>query len=956
MSWIWTDRLVEVWAPPGLSGAGVLVGQRSVLTARHVVERCAAEAAKGRLQARVVRPNEAPGEWVPMLLSWSDPDWDLALLSVDPDDSGVGRWLTPQSRDPVIVALSPQAVGDCEAVGFPQAAVREQMIRQTEQVVGTLLPSGQGKIHASEPCSQPRRWMPFDIYTEPVGRVSDWSGMSGAGVVLPDGRLAGIVVVAAGDRRSGRLYVVPLGEALGRCTELTSAWSLAVGCPPVVEVVNAPQWRSALIDVCLAPQGTPLPLCDVPNLKIFGVKEANIPDEPTFLNYVPRADDAALREAMRQSNDGRKMLLVIGSSAAGKSRSAAEAALAEFPQRKLWRPKHRFLPSVVDLPVDGSGPSLVWLDDLEQYVCPNFVEILHKLLSAEHTVIATVRRDELDRLTASDATHRPAAEALADPRLVRRFNWKMEWTTEERARVETYVSNKELRDAVASGTPLGAWCVSGPQLLERLQNEKGNDDRPVRYALVRTVLDWFRTSIVRLPSQECIVDLMNRAYLGDPASDDDLRDALSWASESAKRAGHKSWHTLLTLSAQKDRIELNDYVLDHHPYHDEAIHHQVWQAAVEESIRTPEVFPGPFEMGGFALIHAEYDLARAAWTTLAASGRGDAMNALGVLESALQNKEEAQKWFERAASAGDVQAMYTLGKSAFDQGRLDIARQWWEKGSAAGDTDSMVGMAGLEQEPAAEQWLLKAAAAGDGMAMWNLGKFATSAEERRKWWNQAAEAGNPEGMFQRGLQCEDEGRHDEAVRWWKEAAESGNSWALNQLGTLWMEERPAEARQMFEEAAETGNGMAMLNLGKLLFESDRRNSAKWLVRALATDKQSTALEILKSNRDYLYGADAESGDADAMNSLAFLCLPEDPATSRLWLERASAAGNLTAMTNLAAMLAESEPEAARELWEQAAKGGNANAMAALAEYLESKDPAQARYWQSQAELSSANEE
>jgi TPR repeat protein len=176
------------------------------------------------------------------------------------------------------------------------------------------------------------------------------------------------------------------------------------------------------------------------------------------------------------------------------------------------------------------------------------------------------------------------------------------------------------------------------------------------------------------------------------------------------------------------------------------------------------------------------------------------------------------------------------------------------------------------------------------------------------------------------------------------------------LGTLWVEERPAEARQMFEEAAETGNGMAMLNLGKLLFESDRRNSAKWLVRALATDKQSTALEILKSNRDYLYGADAESGDADAMNSLAFLCLPEDPATSRLWLERASAAGNLTAMTNLAAMLAESEPEAARELWEQAAKGGNANAMAALAEYLESKDPAQARYWQSQAELSSANEE
>ena len=41
-------------------------------------------------------------------------------------------------------------------------------------------------------------------------------------------------------------------------------------------------------------------------------------------------------------------------------------------------------------------------------------EVVQKLLLAKHTVVATVRREELDRLNAKGGMHSPAIEALTD--------------------------------------------------------------------------------------------------------------------------------------------------------------------------------------------------------------------------------------------------------------------------------------------------------------------------------------------------------------------------------------------------------------------------------------------------------------------------------------------------------------------------------------------------------------
>src|SRR3954452_477469 len=117
----WADRLVEVWASPHKAGTGVVVGSDGVLTARHVIGDALAG---GRILARIVRPNQQVGTWVPMTVRWNSAEWDLALLAVDRSASEAAGWLSPGSPVVALAALGLSAEDGCEAVGFPDAVVQ----------------------------------------------------------------------------------------------------------------------------------------------------------------------------------------------------------------------------------------------------------------------------------------------------------------------------------------------------------------------------------------------------------------------------------------------------------------------------------------------------------------------------------------------------------------------------------------------------------------------------------------------------------------------------------------------------------------------------------------------------------------------------------------------------------------------------------------------------------------
>jgi hypothetical protein len=174
-------RVCELWAagPEGKGcGSGYRLGDRLVLTARHVI----APALAGPGGRALVRPLGA-AEWLPARVEWDDADADAALIGIEdegwrvPAGESVLRWGELAGSDPVSYA----------AVGFPWASVRPDRMRDTAHVYGQLAPLGQLN----------QGWLDLDVASaSPSAREggSPWAGMSGAGVIA-DNHLVGVITV-----------------------------------------------------------------------------------------------------------------------------------------------------------------------------------------------------------------------------------------------------------------------------------------------------------------------------------------------------------------------------------------------------------------------------------------------------------------------------------------------------------------------------------------------------------------------------------------------------------------------------------------------------------------------------------------------------------------------------------------------------------------------------------------
>lgn len=899
MGRLWDDRLAEVWASPGQAGSGVVVGDAAVLTARHVV---AGALDGGRVLARVVRPGGQVPPWSPVTIAWQDAAWDLALLELGPapDEAG-SAWERPRSPVPVIVRLASSAELDCEAVGFPDAVVQPardgrpgQALRQSEQAVGTLLPAAQGKPPTAHDRPLPKRWMPLDINTSNPATTAGWQGISGAGVVLPDGRLAGLIVAADPDRQQRRLYAVPLADVLDQAPILKAALAEATGQPAVAQVRDAPAYAAALRPPCLGADGFPRLTADLDDdLEAFGVKPADLPGEPPYLHYVPRDEDDRLRAALDQAAEQRKVLLIVGASGAGKSRSAAQAAQARFGDHRLVCPLEDALPDLAGLPVltDG-GPVLVWLDEIQQQTGHGQLRArLRWLLDAGAVVVGTIRRAELDQLASPGEVRNPAAEALTDDSLVLRVDWRRDWSPAERGRGEAVLSNPGARKALAEGCPLGVWCVAGPHLVRRFEESATDEEWPYRYLLVRAVLDWYRTGVgLPVPVKAAVMLAVIVGGFGELPDDEEIRDAVQWALQAVIGGGRRTRQSLLSRHPD-NTLAVHDYLLDLAQESSPAdIDESVWQAvlAYVKGARR-------FDVGTVALHAGLKDIARAAYQPLADAGDASALTNMASLLTD-DAPDEAERLNRLAAGQGDSYAMFNLGVLLSNRGSPE-ARIWYERAANAGITRAMFNL-GVLLEPndrdEARLWFERAARAGEADAMVNLGVLLAPADP------------------------------DAATSWYEQAARTGHTGAMYNLGKLLADHDPVAARQWYERAAELGDAGAMANLGTLLMESDRAAAMGWLTRS------------------------AEAGNATGMASLGAMLTEVDPELARTWMRRAADLGDVGAMYNLGVMLAGSEPGEARRWFEQAAGAGHIAARFNLGVLLTPSDPQAARHWYEQA--------
>ena len=1017
MTRIWDDRLAEVWADPGKAGAGVVVGDDAVLTACHVVAEAGAD---GLVLARMVRPDAPVPRWIPMTILAVDADWDIAILRVRDTDIDHGAeaaapepgWETPSSPSPVFVRLGTAVERDCEAVGFPRSEVQQLdrspagTVRQTEQIRGTLHPAGQGKRPVNPDRQLPLRWMPLDVDGATPKKQKSWGGMSGAGVVLSDGRLAGLVTSAESAHQQRRLYVVPLADVLDRSPRFAEQLSLVLGGRAIAETRNASRNRDVLQAECLSPDGLPVPVAEA-GLDAFGVKPAGVPGEPPFLAYVPRDKDEALREGIQRAQREHRMLLIVGGSAGGKSRSAAEAAKVLLGNHRLICPQPTALVQLRDLGMADLGPVVVWLDDVERFGSQAFRDVVGWLVRSGAVVIATIRLKELEALMPDGDLRNPLGEALTDERLVVRMPWPVQWNDQERARVGEHASYPALLAWVADGKSPSAWVVAGPALETRLSLAQSDDERPGRYALVRTVLDWYRTGIAQPMPKDAALRLLPSG-LEAVAID----DAERWACESVLGVSRTTGQSLLTQTTQGDAFTVHDYVLDADTRGSAIpVPDAVWTAALDHASSDER----RFAVGYAAARQGNAAVASAAWLPLSSDDQSNATLNLGLLfmdtdpdrarglleRSAragntdgmaafamlIQKNEPvpARRLLKRAAEAGNTTAMAALAELVKDTSPGQ-ARHWYERSAIAGSIAGMIGFAAfLEREDPeqAQRWYEEAARAGSTFAMCRLGNLYrdrdpdqarrwyqqaidagdtqgligfgyvlqdSDPEQARHWYQQAAEAGDKDGMYNLGKALA-HSDPEAARRWFQRAAEAGETDGLVGLGTLAAVADPAQARRLFEQAAEAGNATAMFNLGNLLADTDRDQAIRWFERAAEVGHVHAMYRlgrlVVDRNRDRAirwWKRAAKAGLTDAMVGLGVLYTDQNLAQARRWFQQAADAGEPAGLAGLGNLTVATDPAEARRLWERAAEAGNTGGMVNLGNALASSDPDQARRW------------
>ena len=940
------ERLVEVWAEGpdeiGRCGSGWVVGWRGVLTARHVVDpfltanpvASSARDTDERITrgACLVRRVGTTGfaDWVNCEVLWLHPTLDVTMLKVTPREGQ--RWEPSKDPSPRLAGLGERALTG-ETVGFPDAEQKPSGERDTEHATGRLLPLGGLR--------DPEVLVPFDVDAAVPDDAALWQGISGSGVRDEHGRLIAVVVKAHPDRQHRRLFVVPV-EHLARDPGFARAAG-DLGLNPVVEHRFAPVWRSNVDCRALTEEGVPAAAGDVADPGVFGVHTAVADDTRggPLPVYLPRQRDAEFDMACEEAvTGGRRLVLVVGDSAAGKSRTAAEAVHRHptLGGRRLVVPLldgglSRLLDAVS---LDGT---LVWLDDLDKHVARGLDTATFRRLLDQYdvVVVATIRASEL-QARGGDLSD-PVWDLLNDAGRVRRIEIEAALSDTELADAHQRFSDRALLDALDHGIGLGEWLLAGPRLEDKLLGAKGP-----RRALLDTVVAWYRTGL-KQPLPEAALRRLWVANLDSDlrelleqrtASDREhvFRDACTWACEPLIT---RPLHEQALVTEQRDGYVAHDYVVDRVVKRSDrpSVPAPVWSLATEIARESFIAGNGVrlWNVGVAAYGEKAPDYAITAMGAFAAAGDPRAMFNLGVLLQQRGDPEalvEAETWWRRAAQYDQPSAMFNLGALLQQRGdpeALVEAETWYRRAAQYDQPSAMLNLGLLLQQRGdpgalveAETWYRRAAQYDQIAALFNLGLLLQqrgdpgALVEAETWYRRAAERDDPEAMVGLGLLLEDRGDPGalvEAETWYRRAAERDDPEAMVGLGLLLQQsggpEALVEAETWYRRAAERDDPDAMVNLGLLL---QQRGGPEALVEA-----------------ETWYRRAAERDDPDAMFNLGAL-LQQRGGTEALveaetWYRRAARHDDPDAMFNLGFLLRQRRgPEALGEAeawWRRAAK-------------------------------------
>jgi TPR repeat protein len=617
--------------------------------------------------------------------------------------------------------------------------------------------------------------------------------------------------------------------------------------------------------------------------------------------YVLRRHDQEIRELLRQTTGRSLMVVLVGSSAAGKTRAAYEAvrATTDLVSWLVVRPAG---PSHFRALLAGGAPQrcVLWLDDAQRrFLDPvhggQVAEGLIRILAGPGPVLIVADMwpehwtDLRQERSTNDADWRAPVRALLDRPQVRMIAVAgsfAEASPQERDELER-CARRDPRLALAlrtagPGLEITQVLSGGPQLLRRYTDHQLE---PHAHAIISVAMDARRLGLENPVTAE-VLRCAAEGYLNDRSR----VVADGWFSAALAEATRRH-HGVAALTPVRSRPGLgaaDGYVLhdflDYHARDARANQRppaSLWSALADHHRAALEDLT---RLAAEAWRRSLYRLAARFAVPAAESGDHDAMRMIARLLELRGETACADLWRERAGNPAGlvVSGQYLRALRAhLEPGKDELRSQ-----AETGDRGAMRQLAELEHltghAEEAVTWARYATEGGDTGDMMFLAEVLEDAgreAEAEKLLSELAKAGYPDAMWRLAFLFEGQNRDDEALVWWWRNAETGNAVSMSHLITrLRRRGREQEAEALLRSHANAGDPDVMWMLADWLANRNQVTEAiGWFQRS--AEQSPLAVNLLVDRLQELGRLEAaeaplrpqaEDGNPSAIEELAGL--------------------------------------------------------------------------------------
>jgi tetratricopeptide (TPR) repeat protein/transcriptional regulator with XRE-family HTH domain len=492
--------------------------------------------------------------------------------------------------------------------------------------------------------------------------------------------------------------------------------------------------------------------------KWFGIHPAiEVARQPTewLPPYVRRDLDPELDELLRHSG----LVVILGRSAAGKSRTAFEAIRRGLAGHELLVPRDaQALRTIADSGITLRN-TVIWLDELDRFLRSGIFDrqLVERLCPQGHcgvVIVATMRSQAMLELT---TTATPAERALAytarvvlDSAAIRTLDLKL--SEAERQRADALRHDARISEALDHGheAALAEYLCAGPAIVTRWRHGREADEGAalVGAALTSAAVCCRRAGcaaplprIVLAELYTHLLDSRDAQRYGLPGVD----EGLVWATELVRGASS------CLVSHEGDRYRAFEYLVD------------------SPGRRTEKTEPVP-DLVWDVLLH-RLDPEELNFVAIAAHRAGKEDVFRRMMAHWADSIDDPGAWSLTGAVLLFSEPDDGTGERAADAGRPGAARNPATMSSFfSGPGDGF-----RERAAEAEPWLVRAAEAGHHAGTRNLAimfDLLGDAAAAERWAHRGAELGDGQCMVRFGEFCADRGKLREAEHWYRKAAET----------------------------------------------------------------------------------------------------------------------------------------------------------------------------------------